>query len=191
MDIAARIRAGAIVLPASADVQIAALERFANAGMAASMRGIDRAALASAALGIDAEGVAAAASKLAAGAAVGAVKMAEGAGESATQFASDHPYLTAAMIAGAVVAVAPQVVTVPALHMAGFGAEGVVANSVAAGIHSTIGNVVTGSAFATLQSAGAGGAGAAVVNGVVAGAGAGVAGVAAGRKYLWPKMSKL
>jgi hypothetical protein len=64
-------------------------------------------------------------------------------------------------------------------------------DSAAAAAHSSIGNVASGSLFAALQSAGAGGAGAAVVNGVVQGIGVGVAGVSAGVKYVWSRMSKL
>ncbi|KAL2884165.1 hypothetical protein SGCOL_000103 [Colletotrichum sp. CLE4] len=67
---------------------------------------------------------------------------------------------------------APALVAAPALGLAGFGSQGIVAGSAAAGIQAGIGNVVAPSLFATLQSAGAAGYGAAVVNGVIqAGAG--------------------
>ncbi|KAK1700908.1 hypothetical protein BDP55DRAFT_625174 [Colletotrichum godetiae] len=67
---------------------------------------------------------------------------------------------------------APALVAAPALGLAGFGSQGIVAGSAAAGIQAGIGNVVAPSLFATLQSAGAAGYGATVVNGVIqAGAG--------------------
>ncbi|KAK1656456.1 hypothetical protein BDP81DRAFT_389231 [Colletotrichum phormii] len=72
---------------------------------------------------------------------------------------------------------APALVAAPALGLAGFGSQGIVAGSAAAGIQAGIGNVVAPSLFATLQSAGAAGYGAAVVNGVIQ-AGAGVSATA-------------
>jgi hypothetical protein len=70
-------------------------------------------------------------------------------------------------------------------------ADILMADSAAAGVHSTIGNVASGSLFATLQSAGAGGTGAAMVNGAVQGVGVAVAGVSVGVKYVRSRMSKL
>ncbi|KXH50306.1 hypothetical protein CSAL01_09262 [Colletotrichum salicis] len=72
---------------------------------------------------------------------------------------------------------APALVAAPALGLAGFGSQGIVAGSAAAGIQAGIGNVVAPSLFATLQSAGAAGYGAAVVNGVIQ-TGAGVSATA-------------
>ena len=46
--------------------------------------------------------------------------------EQAERFASDHPVLTGVAIGGTLIAVAPQVLTVPVLNAAGFGAQGVV-----------------------------------------------------------------
>ncbi|OHE99464.1 hypothetical protein CORC01_05264 [Colletotrichum orchidophilum] len=66
-----------------------------------------------------------------------------------------------------VVLAAPALVAAPALGAAGFGAQGIVAGSAAAGVQAGIGNVVAPSLFATLQSAGAAGYGAAAVNGAV------------------------
>lgn len=83
--------------------------------------------------------------------------------ETAAQWMKENPGKTALIAGGAVLVVAPGIVTQPALAMAGFGSEGVAAGSLAAGVQSGIGNVVAGSAFAGLQSAGAGGAGAAVL----------------------------
>ncbi|KAK1513372.1 uncharacterized protein CCOS01_14314 [Colletotrichum costaricense] len=76
-----------------------------------------------------------------------------------------------------VVLAAPALVAAPALGLAGFGSQGIVAGSTAAGIQAGIGNVVAPSLFATLQSAGAAGYGAAVVNGAIQ-AGAGVSATA-------------
>jgi hypothetical protein len=119
--------------------------------------------------------------------------------------------MTAAVVGGVAITLAPQLVTVPVLNAVGFSAQGVVGSayqplidhhsqdltgtdmfkrpidSIAAGVHSSIGNVVSGSAFATLQSAGVGGAGAAVVNGAASLAGSGIAAAAAGGKYLLSK----
>ncbi|GJC90556.1 hypothetical protein ColLi_13394 [Colletotrichum liriopes] len=60
---------------------------------------------------------------------------------------------------GLVIIAAPGIVAAPTLTAAGFGAEGVIAGSAAAGVHSAIGNVAAHSVFAVLQSAGAGGYG--------------------------------
>ncbi|KAJ0305520.1 hypothetical protein COL516b_005215 [Colletotrichum fioriniae] len=76
-----------------------------------------------------------------------------------------------------VVLAAPALVVAPALGLAGFGSQGIVAGSAAAGFQAGIGNVVAPSLFATLQSAGAAGYGAAVVNGAIQ-AGAGVSATA-------------
>ncbi|KAM0562152.1 hypothetical protein ACHAPJ_002597 [Fusarium lateritium] len=84
------------------------------------------------------------------------------------------------MGAGLAMAAAPALVASPALAAAGFGANGIVGGTVAAGAQSAIGNVVAPGVFATLQSAGAGGYGVAIVNGVVQGAG--VIATAAGLK---------
>ncbi|KAJ0419474.1 hypothetical protein BJY00DRAFT_164539 [Aspergillus carlsbadensis] len=87
----------------------------------------------------------------------------------AANWTYNNPVLATSLIGGVVVAV-PGIVAAPVLAIAGFGAGGVQAGSIAAAVQGTIGNVAAGSAFATLQSAGAAGAGAAVVNGVVQGA---------------------
>ncbi|KAI2632242.1 hypothetical protein GGR54DRAFT_26111 [Hypoxylon sp. NC1633] len=76
---------------------------------------------------------------------------------------------------GVVIVVVPAVVSSPALAAAGFGADGIVKASIAAGYQSAIGNVVTPSVFATLQSAAMGGYGVAIVNGIVSGGGAALA----------------
>ncbi|KAJ8128554.1 hypothetical protein O1611_g5081 [Lasiodiplodia mahajangana] len=60
----------------------------------------------------------------------------------------------------------------PALAAAGFGAEGVVGGSIAAGAQAGIGNVAAGSTFATLQSAAMGGYGASIIAGGVQAVGA-------------------
>ncbi|KAF6830341.1 hypothetical protein CPLU01_07396 [Colletotrichum plurivorum] len=72
---------------------------------------------------------------------------------------------------GIAVMAAPATTSGPALHVVGFGPNGVIAKSLAALIHSILGDVVAKSTFAILQSAGAGGSGAAIVNGTVQGAG--------------------
>ncbi|KAI4867005.1 hypothetical protein F4820DRAFT_446528 [Hypoxylon rubiginosum] len=82
--------------------------------------------------------------------------------------------------AGTSVALAPALVASPALAFLGFGADGIVKASVAAGIQSGIGNVVAPSLFATLQSAGMAGYGAAVVNGAVSAGGGALALASAG-----------
>lgn len=89
------------------------------------------------------------------------------------QWASDHPIQAVVFGTGAAVLVSPALVASPALGALGFGANGVVGGSIAAGAQSGIGSVVAPSFFATLQSAGAGGYGVATVHGVVQGAAAG------------------
>ncbi|KAI0181665.1 hypothetical protein GGR52DRAFT_48688 [Hypoxylon sp. FL1284] len=88
--------------------------------------------------------------------------------------------------AGASVALAPALVSTPALAVLGFGADGIAKASLAAGIQSGIGNVVAPSLFATLQSAGMAGYGAAVVNGAVS-AGGGTLALASGVTALMAK----
>ncbi|KAL3492258.1 hypothetical protein BJX62DRAFT_236489 [Aspergillus germanicus] len=96
-------------------------------------------------------------------------KTAELAGHAAN-WTSQNPVLATSLLIGGAAIAAPGIVAAPALSIAGFGAGGVQAGSIAATVHASIGNVAAGSAFATLQSAGAAGAGTAVVNGVVQGA---------------------
>ncbi|KAJ5142346.1 hypothetical protein N7526_003341 [Penicillium atrosanguineum] len=67
---------------------------------------------------------------------------------------------------GALVFVAPGLVSIPLLSSIGFTANGIQAGSAAAAAHSQIGNIVCGSAMAITQSAGAGGSGLVIVNGV-------------------------
>ncbi|KAJ4268698.1 hypothetical protein NW762_002765 [Fusarium torreyae] len=102
------------------------------------------------------------------------------AANSTFEYAKANPGSAAAMGAGLAVVAAPAFVASPALAAAGFGANGIVGGSVAAGAQSVIGNVVAPGVFATLQSAGAGGYGVAVVHGIVQGAG--VIATAAGLK---------
>jgi hypothetical protein len=92
--------------------------------------------------------------------------------DEAAQFASDHPWQTAAMVGGIAIVAAPGLVAAPALGAAGFTSNGVAAGSVAAAVQSSLGSVVAGSTFATLQSAAAGGYGVVIVNGVIQVAGA-------------------
>ncbi|KAL0937820.1 uncharacterized protein CTRU02_207551 [Colletotrichum truncatum] len=87
---------------------------------------------------------------------------------------------------GVLLVAAPAVVAAPGLAAAGFGAEGVVAGSAAAGVQSGIGSVVAPSLFATLQSAGAGGYGVATVYGAVQGVGGVIASAGAGG-FAWSK----
>ncbi|KAH7023699.1 hypothetical protein EDB80DRAFT_49372 [Ilyonectria destructans] len=89
------------------------------------------------------------------------------------KWASDHPVQAAAVGVGAAALVSPAIVASPVLGILGFGANGIVGGSIAAGAQSGIGSVVAPSLFATLQSAGAGGYGVAAVHGVVQGAAAG------------------
>ncbi|KAI1471123.1 uncharacterized protein F4812DRAFT_167008 [Daldinia caldariorum] len=79
----------------------------------------------------------------------------------------ENPGRAAVCAAGGVAVAAPALVAGPALAVAGFGANGIVGGSIAAGVQSGIGNVVAGGLFATLQSAAMAGYGAAAVNGVV------------------------
>ncbi|KAK6077829.1 hypothetical protein SCUP515_04667 [Seiridium cupressi] len=88
---------------------------------------------------------------------------------------------------GVVAVAAPAVIATPALGAAGFGAQGVVGGSLAAGVQSGMGNVAASSLFATLQSAGAAGAGAAAVNAVVQVGGAGVAMASGGWAWIRSK----
>jgi len=98
---------------------------------------------------------------------------------------------TCGVAGGALVVVAaPALVAGPALAGLGFGAQGIAANSVAAGIQSGIGNAVAPSLFATLQSAGAAGYGAAVVNGVVQAGGAAVALASGGAAAINAKLQR-
>ncbi|KAH9225548.1 hypothetical protein K456DRAFT_43755 [Colletotrichum gloeosporioides 23] len=86
------------------------------------------------------------------------------------QFGRDSPGTVAACGAvgvGLAVVAAPGVVAAPALLATGFGGNGVLAGSMAAGIHSAIGNVAASSVFAICQSAGAGGYGVAAVHGAI------------------------
>ncbi|KAL2693807.1 hypothetical protein Neosp_000373 [[Neocosmospora] mangrovei] len=90
----------------------------------------------------------------------------------AAQHAKDNPKAAVAVGAGLVVCAVPALVAAPALGLAGFGANGIVGGSLAAGAQSSIGSVVAPSLFATLQSAGAGGYGLSAVYGAVQGAAA-------------------
>ncbi|KPM37770.1 hypothetical protein AK830_g8802 [Neonectria ditissima] len=87
----------------------------------------------------------------------------------AKDWAIAHPFQAAAFGSGALVMAAPAIVASPALAAAGFGANGIVGGSVAAGVQSGIGSVVAPGLFATLQSAGAAGYGVAAVHGTVQG----------------------
>ncbi|EAQ87648.1 predicted protein [Chaetomium globosum CBS 148.51] len=109
-----------------------------------------------------------------------AINTAKSGARHVAKYASAHPYVTGAVVAGTTIACAPALVTTPFLAVSGFGAGGVGFNTVAAAAHSTIGNVAGGSLFATLQSAGAGGAGAVAVNAAASAGGAAMAGVAVG-----------
>ncbi|KAK7418833.1 hypothetical protein QQX98_003695 [Neonectria punicea] len=97
----------------------------------------------------------------------------------AKQWIKDHPYQATAFGAGATVVVAPALVATPALAALGFGANGIVGGSIAAGVQSGIGSVVAPSLFATLQSAGAAGYGLAAVHGTVQGVALGAGGLGA------------
>ncbi|KAH6897273.1 hypothetical protein B0T10DRAFT_181753 [Thelonectria olida] len=85
------------------------------------------------------------------------------------EWASNHPFQAAGLGTAALVIAAPGVVAAPLLGAAGFGANGIVGGTIAAGVQSSIGNVAAGGLFATLQSAAAGGYGVAAVNGVIQG----------------------
>ncbi|KAM0436933.1 hypothetical protein ACHAPT_002646 [Fusarium lateritium] len=88
------------------------------------------------------------------------------------QHAKENPKAATAVGVGALVCAAPALVASPVLGLIGFGANGIVGGSAAAGFQSTIGSVVAPSLFATLQSAGAGGYGVSAVYGAVQGAAA-------------------
>ncbi|KAI0907561.1 hypothetical protein F4823DRAFT_564703 [Ustulina deusta] len=103
------------------------------------------------------------------------IRIAADAGRKAKEWAVANPGKAATMGAGAVLVAAPMALIAPILGAIGFGANGVVAGSIAAGAQSGIGSVVAPSLFATLQSAGAAGYGAAAVSAVVQGTGAVVA----------------
>ncbi|EEU46606.1 uncharacterized protein NECHADRAFT_79370 [Fusarium vanettenii 77-13-4] len=90
----------------------------------------------------------------------------------AAQHAKDNPKAAVAVGAGVLVCAVPALVAAPALGLTGFGANGIVGGSLAAGAQSGIGSVVAPSLFATLQSAGAGGYGLSAVYGAVQGAAA-------------------
>ncbi|KAI5465561.1 hypothetical protein BGZ63DRAFT_420118 [Mariannaea sp. PMI_226] len=87
------------------------------------------------------------------------------------KWASEHPYQVAGFGAAALLIAAPGFAAAPVLGVLGFGANGIVGGSIAAGAQSAAGNVVAGSVIATLQSAGAGGYGATTVCGIVQGTG--------------------
>ncbi|KAI1132401.1 hypothetical protein F5Y10DRAFT_231095 [Nemania abortiva] len=91
------------------------------------------------------------------------LRLAADQGREASEWATENPgkavALGVAMGAGAVMVATPMAVATPLLGAVGFGANGVVAGSVAAGAQSGIGSVVAPSLFATLQSAAAGGYG--------------------------------
>ncbi|KAK7428482.1 hypothetical protein QQZ08_004920 [Neonectria magnoliae] len=97
----------------------------------------------------------------------------------AKQWVKDHPYQATAFGAGAAVVVAPALVATPALAALGFGANGIVGGSIAAGVQSGIGSVAAPGLFATLQSAGAAGYGLAAVHGTVQGVALGAGGIGA------------
>ncbi|KAI8960643.1 hypothetical protein F5Y11DRAFT_329014 [Daldinia sp. FL1419] len=88
--------------------------------------------------------------------------------EDITNWARKNPWKAAAT---GVAVVAPGLIAGPVLGVLGFGANGIVGGSIAAGIQSGIGNVAAGGVFATLQSAGMAGYGAATVNGIVSAGG--------------------
>ena len=78
----------------------------------------------------------------------------------------------AGLVVGGVVGIGAATIGVPvALTVAGFGATGVAAGSVAAAVQSSIGSVAAGSTFAVLQSAGAAGI-SWLITGAIAGTGA-------------------
>ncbi|KAI0448816.1 hypothetical protein F5B21DRAFT_496331 [Xylaria acuta] len=93
----------------------------------------------------------------------------------ATEWAAANPKQATVAGAGAACVAAPMLVAAPVLGLVGFGANGIVGGSIAAGVQSGIGSVVAPSIFATLQSAAAGGYGIAAVSAVVQGLGIAVA----------------
>ncbi|KAJ4325677.1 hypothetical protein N0V84_003395 [Fusarium piperis] len=103
------------------------------------------------------------------------------------QHAKDNPKAAVAVGTGVLVCAVPALVAAPALGIAGFGANGIVGGSIAAGAQSSIGSVVAPGLFATLQSAGAGGYGISTVYGAIQGvaalgAGGGLAASFKGKK---------
>ncbi|KAI2638225.1 hypothetical protein GGS21DRAFT_461225 [Xylaria nigripes] len=92
-------------------------------------------------------------------------------GKKATEWATKNPGKAVVMGAGVILAAAPMAAAAPVLGAFGFGANGIIAGSVAAGAQSSIGSVVAPSLFATLQSAAAGGYGVAAVSTAVQGVG--------------------
>ncbi|KAK3955791.1 hypothetical protein QBC32DRAFT_332650 [Pseudoneurospora amorphoporcata] len=96
--------------------------------------------------------------------------------EKAQKWASEHPTATVFIIlgvAGLIILVAyPGLIYAPLLDALGFSSEGVIGDSIAAAMHSTIGNVGPGSVFAFLQSAGAEGYGAVALDAALRAAGA-------------------
>ncbi|CAI4214011.1 unnamed protein product [Parascedosporium putredinis] len=86
--------------------------------------------------------------------------------QNSTQWVSGNPVRSAFAAAGATAVIIPGVVVAPVLAVAGFGAQGIIGGSIAAGIQATIGNVAAG-VFAIFQSAGMAGYGAGIVNGGV------------------------
>ncbi|KAI0103218.1 hypothetical protein GGR51DRAFT_561902 [Nemania sp. FL0031] len=110
-------------------------------------------------------------------------------GKKATNWAAENPGKAAALGTGAVLVAAPMMVAAPVLGVAGFGANGIVAGSVAAGVQSSIGNVIAPSVFAALQSAATGGYGVAAVSTAVQGIG-GVVASSAGAMSILKQVKK-
>ncbi|CAF3444206.1 hypothetical protein SNK03_008568 [Fusarium graminearum] len=96
------------------------------------------------------------------------------AANSTIQYAKENPGAAAAMGTAGIMIAAPALVIAPAAAIAGFGANGIAAGSVAAGMHAGIGNIVAHSTFATLQSYGMAGYGVPIVHGIVQAAGVGL-----------------
>ncbi|KAK6704709.1 hypothetical protein SNK05_008620 [Fusarium graminearum] len=96
------------------------------------------------------------------------------AANSTIQYAKENPGAAAAMGTAGIMIDAPALVIAPAAAIAGFGANGIAAGSVAAGMHAGIGNIVAHSTFATLQSYGMAGYGVPIVHGIVQAAGVGL-----------------
>ncbi|KAF5234400.1 hypothetical protein FAUST_7640 [Fusarium austroamericanum] len=93
---------------------------------------------------------------------------------STIQYAKENPGAAAAMGTAGIMIAAPALIAAPAAAIAGFGANGIAAGSVAAGMHAGIGNIVAHSTFATLQSYGMAGYGVPIVHGIVQAAGVGL-----------------
>ncbi|KAI0972815.1 hypothetical protein F4678DRAFT_460375 [Xylaria arbuscula] len=87
--------------------------------------------------------------------------------EDAVEWAVANPEKAVALAVGVVCIAIPMAVAGPWLAAMGFGADGIVAESLAAAFQSSIGNVVSPSLFAMLQSAGVAGYGTAEVSAVV------------------------